>query len=119
MISFRMHFPKRGNVTFKVYSRRDSMRRGMKRDWNGWGKLINTANAACLRCDGGDCIIYFHEKGLGAGVVTHECAHAVIWMLRQRGWTKYATNSNSEETFCYFIEYMVRDFWTEWYRINP
>ena len=120
MICFHLRFKQLGHVTFKVYSRRDSMRRGMARDWDGWDNLLNTANAACLRgVDPTGCTIYFHTKGLGAGIVVHECAHAAIWMLRERGWTKYATSSNSEETFCYLIEHMVRGFWTEWYRLNP
>ena len=120
MTSFHLRFKQYGHVTFKVYSRRDAMRRGMAKDWDGWGNLINTANAACLRgVDPTGCTIYLHRQALGAGIVTHECAHAVIWMLRERGHTRYATHSNSEETFCYFIEAMVKDFWNEWYRLNP
>ena len=91
----------------------------MVRDWGGWGELSKTAAGGCLRTRGEACIIYLNKQNMGAGIVAHECAHAAIWMLRERGWTKYATSSNSEETFCYLLEYMVRDFWNEWYRLNP
>ncbi len=65
-------------------------------------------------------ILFFARNTLGAGLVTHEMAHAAFRYCERKRltvdhWNRGTTASVNEERFCDYIEELTRQFWIRYY----
>ncbi len=66
-------------------------------------------------------ILFFARNTLGAGLVTHEMAHAAFRYCERKRmtvnhWDHGETTAVNEERFCDYVEELTRQFWVCYYR---
>jgi hypothetical protein len=60
-------------------------------------------------------IVRLAPPNIGAGIVSHEMAHAAVWIHELEGQSDTSLNSDNDERFCWILGELVRHTVTKLY----
>jgi len=109
-ITFNIKFNKKDCRYFRVFifSSRKAMLKAEEEIWNE--KPDNYASFVGFKDKGQKWIgnLMFYRQYIGAGIVAHECLHAVAHLCD--------IQETTEEESCQAIEQLVTNFWKKYYK---